>query len=165
MKTIIFSKALTAGTFLLAALAAGAAPPGATPNANGKDAKAAAPAGAAQGAKANDARAALQDKKDIINNAEAVGEGALAQDAAGTPQKAGKAANPPAKGGKGGTDPATGEKLFPLPSESEFCKKSGQDVMDGTQNKKGDCSSAVQGQIPTVDNMVSVRRAPPSSRP
>jgi len=125
---------LTVSAFLLAAVATGTAAQGA-------------------GADANSQQAAIQDQKDINNNAQVVGEGALARDAAAAP--ANNAPNPQAKGGKGGTDPATGEQLFPLPEESAFCKKTGQQAMDGTQNRGGDCSSAAQGQIPSVDNMVS----------
>jgi len=59
------------------------------------------------------------------------------------------------KGGKGGVDPATGETLLPLPEPSGFCQGSGQALSDGTQNRDGSCSSQVQGQIPSVDKMIS----------
>ncbi|KAJ3126998.1 hypothetical protein HK098_006889 [Nowakowskiella sp. JEL0407] len=40
-------------------------------------------------------------------------------------------------------------------STVQFCKDSGQSSSDGSQNKAGACSSTPQGQIPSVDKMVS----------
>lgn len=87
----------------------------------------------------NNAAARQQDQQDTNANANAD---------AGTRQAA--------TGGVGGVDPATGETLFALPASSAFCTAAGQTLADGTQISTGFCSSVPEGQVPSVDNMVSV---------
>ncbi|KAG5459265.1 MAG: hypothetical protein BJ554DRAFT_351, partial [Olpidium bornovanus] len=112
---------------------------------------------------ANDITAAGQDQDDMRSNADAVGENLLGMQGSPGPTGgptdptggANKPATAAATGGKGGVDPATGETLLPLPEVSEFCKGTGQTPSDGTQQISGSCSSLPQGQIPSVDKMVS----------
>ncbi|KAG5461539.1 MAG: hypothetical protein BJ554DRAFT_6246, partial [Olpidium bornovanus] len=99
----------------------------------------------------NNEQASEQDQMDEASNIAVDDTDDRQTEAADTVAK-----NAPAeKGGKGGIAPATGAELLPLPEVSDFCAGSGQTLADGTQIPTGVCSSLPQGQIPSVEKMVS----------